>query len=69
MQRNGNDSSRNLSSFGDQPVLSITMVLAVVLGLVFMIIGLPAIGGVCLVVAFVCALTVVLKAMAEKYHQ
>ena len=49
-----------------EPLLSAVLVVSVILGLVFMLVGLPPLGGICFVVALVVALTMVFKVMNEK---
>ena len=49
-------------------ILSGVMILSIVLGLFFMAIGLTPVGGVCFIVALVCALTTVIEAVTGKHH-
>lgn len=52
--------------FMSRPSVSAVMVTMAVLGVLLMVAGLPPLGGVCLVIACACALTVVIQAMAGK---
>lgn len=55
--------------FKTRPLVSTIMVIAALLGLAFMIVGLPPVSGICFVVALVCALTIIINAMSEKRHE
>ncbi|APT92796.1 hypothetical protein CPHO_07720 [Corynebacterium phocae] len=57
-QQNSEDKIRKSRSTN-----STVMMAAAMLGLLFMVIGLPPLGGVCFIVAFICALTEVFKAI------
>lgn len=52
-----------------QPLASTVMIIATVIGLIFMAVGLPPAGGVCFIIALVCALTLVIKAVDQKRHE
>ncbi len=51
---------------GAKSLLPAVLVASVLLGFIFMLVGLPPFGGICFVVALVVALTILFEAMIEK---
>ncbi|SPT54207.1 Uncharacterised protein [Actinomyces bovis] len=66
MANYGNGNSKLRDALKARPVELVIMIVSVLLGLVFMVVGLPPVGGVCFLIAFICALTIVVKTVSEK---
>lgn len=66
MTERGSSGSKFRDTLNARRVELVVMGASVILGLAFMFVGLPPVGGICFLVAFICALITVIKTMSEK---
>lgn len=66
MTERGSNGSKFRDTLNARRVELVVMGASVILGLAFMLVGLPPVGGICFLVAFICALITVIKTMSEK---